>query len=230
VGLTVALAKGRLADKAMDLFVRAGVTCPAMKETMDETSRRLVFSSEETDLSFFMAKAPDVPTYVDYGAADVGVAGKDTLLEEGRHLYEVLDLKFGVCRMVVAGHEKTRDRLRRGNNLRVATKYPRIALDYFSRRKQQTVEIIKLNGSVELAPIIGLADVIVDIVESGVTLAENGLNVLEEITPLSARMVVNRASMKTRRAPVTELITKLKEALIQDTSILEDTSCSAEPR
>ena len=102
MGLTVALAKGRLADKAMDLFVRAGVTCPAMKETMDETSRRLVFSSEEADLSFFMAKAPDVPTYVDYGAADVGVAGKDTLLEEGRHLYEVLDLRFGACRMVVA--------------------------------------------------------------------------------------------------------------------------------
>ncbi|MDR1979501.1 MAG: ATP phosphoribosyltransferase [Synergistaceae bacterium] len=216
MGLTVALAKGRLADKTLDLFARAGAVCPETREIMGETSRRLVFASEGTGLSFFMAKAPDVPTYVDYGAADVGVTGKDTLLEGGRNLYEVLDLKFGVCRMVVAGYEETRDRLRHGNNLRVATKYPRIALDYFSRRKQQTVEIVKLNGSVELAPIIGLADVIVDIVESGVTLAENGLSVLEEITPLSARMVVNRASMKTRRSRVAELITQLKNALVSE--------------
>ncbi|MDR1623065.1 MAG: ATP phosphoribosyltransferase [Synergistaceae bacterium] len=225
MGLTVALTKGRLADKAIDLFVRAGVICPAMKETMGEAARRLIFSNEDAGLSFFMAKAPDVPTYVDYGAADVGIAGKDTLLEGGRHLYEVLDLKFGVCKMVVAGYEKTRDRLRYGNNLRVATKYPHIALDYFSRRKQQTVEIVKLNGSVELAPIIGLADVIVDIVESGVTLAENGLSVLEEITSLSARMVVNRASMKMRRSHVAELIKKLKHVLT-----LEDTLWNAGPK
>ncbi|MDR1874489.1 MAG: ATP phosphoribosyltransferase [Synergistaceae bacterium] len=210
-GLTVALAKGRLAGRTVDLFIKAGVVRPELKEIMDETSRRLVFSSEGPRLNFFMAKAPDVPTYVDYGAADVGVTGKDTLLEERRNLYEVLDLGFGACRMVVAGREEIRDRLRYGNNLRVATKYPRIAVDYFGRRKQQTVEIVKLNGSVELAPIIGLADVIVDIVETGATLAENGLSVLEEITPLSARMVVNRASMKMQRVRIAELITKLKK-------------------
>jgi ATP phosphoribosyltransferase len=215
-GLTVALTKGRLAARTIDLFIRAGVVREEMREILDEASRRLIFSSEEPRLSFFMAKAQDVPTYVDYGAADVGIAGKDTLLEEERNLYEVLDLKFGLCRMVVAGREETRDRLRYGNNLRVATKYPRIALDYFGRKKQQTVEIVRLNGSVELAPIVGLADVIVDIVETGATLAENDLSILEEITPLSARMVVNRASMKMRRVRIAELITKLRNALTSE--------------
>jgi ATP phosphoribosyltransferase len=209
--LTFALTKGRLADKTVELFDRAGILPGAIKTTMTEKSRRLVFSSE--DLSFFLAKAPDVPTYVEYGAADIGIAGKDVLLEEGRNLYEVLDLGFGVCSMVVAGCETAREKVRYGNNLRVATKYPHIALDYFGRRKQQTVEIIRLNGSVELAPIVGLADAVVDIVETGDTLRENGLNVLEEIFPLSARMVVNRASMKMERKRIVEMIKKLKKIL-----------------
>jgi ATP phosphoribosyltransferase len=209
--LTFALTKGRLADKTVELFSRAGILPGGMRAEMAEKSRRLIFSGEE--LSFFMAKAPDVPTYVEYGAADIGVAGKDVLLEEGRNLYEVLDLGFGVCSMVVAGCEESREKVRHGNNLRVATKYPRIALDYFGRRKQQTVEIIRLNGSVELAPIVGLADAIVDIVETGGTLRENGLNVLEEIFPLSARMVINRASMKMEHKRIVEMIKKLKAVL-----------------
>jgi ATP phosphoribosyltransferase len=211
--LVFALAKGRLAERAVKLFGDAGIMCGEIKSDMDRGSRKLIFSNEESGMSFFLAKASDVPTYVDYGAADIGVAGKDSLLEERRNLYEVLDLGFGACRMIVAGREDMRDRLRRGNNFRVATKYPNIALDYFSRQKQQSVEIIKLAGSVELAPIIGLADFIVDIVETGGTLRENGLCVLEEIAPLSARMVVNRASMKIEHARVTGIIKRLKEVL-----------------
>jgi ATP phosphoribosyltransferase len=214
--LVAALTKGRLSKDAIDLFGRAGILSAGMKSALaalEKKSRRLIFSSADSDLWFFLAKASDVPTYVDYGAADVGVAGKDTLMEGRRNLYEVLDLGFGACEMVVAGPESERDRLKRGNNLRVATKYPHIALDYFVRRKQQTVEIIMLNGSVELAPIIGLSDVIVDIVETGSTLRENGLTVLEEIAPISARLVVNRASMKTERERIVRMIKKLKAVL-----------------
>ena len=214
--LVAALTKGRLSEDAIDLFARAGILSAGMKSALaalEKKSRRLIFSSADSDLRFFLAKASDVPTYVDYGAADVGVAGKDTLMEGRRNLYEVLDLGFGACAMVVAGPESERGRLKYGNNLRVATKYPHIALDYFVRRKQQTVEIIMLNGSVELAPIIGLSDVIVDIVETGSTLRENGLTVLEEIAPISARLVVNRASMKIERERIARVIKKLKAAL-----------------
>jgi ATP phosphoribosyltransferase len=211
--LVCALTKGRLAEDAIDLFDRAGVLCDEIKFSMKQKSRKLIFSSEESEISFFMAKATDVPTYVEYGAADIGIAGKDSLLEGRRNLYEVLDLGFGACTMIAAGFENTREHIRRGNNLRVATKYPHIALDYFVRRKQQSVEIIKLNGSVELAPIVGLADVIVDIVETGATLKENGLTPLEEIAPISARMVVNRASMKIEHARIVELIKKIKAVL-----------------
>ena len=214
--LVAALTKGRLSDDAINLFDRAGILSEGMKSVLtalEKKSRRLIFSSADSDLRFFLAKASDVPTYVDYGAADVGVAGKDTLMEGQRNLYEVLDLGFGACTMAVAGPEHERDRLKRGNNLRVATKYPHIALDYFVRRKQQTVEIIMLSGSVELAPIIGLSDVIVDIVETGSTLRENGLTVLEEIAPISARLVVNRASMKIERERIVRVIKKLKAVL-----------------
>ncbi|MDR0764259.1 MAG: ATP phosphoribosyltransferase [Synergistaceae bacterium] len=214
--LVAALAKGRLSGDAIDLFGRAGILSAGMKSALgalEKKSRRLIFSSPDSDLRFFLAKAPDVPTYVDYGAADVGVAGKDTLMEGRRNLYEVLDLGFGACTMAVAGPEEARDHLTRGNNLRVATKYPRIAIDYFVRRKQQTVEIIMLGGSVELAPIIGLSDVIVDIVETGSTLRENGLTVLEKIAPISARLVVNRASMKIERERIALMIKKLKAVL-----------------
>jgi ATP phosphoribosyltransferase len=211
--IVFALAKGRLAEHAMKLLDEAGIICDEIKSDMGRGSRKLIFSSEESKTSFFLAKAPDVPTYVDYGAADIGVAGKDSLLEERRNLYEVLDLGFGACRMIVAGREDMRERLRRGNNFRVATKYPNIALNWFARQKQQSVEIIRLAGSVELAPIIGLADFIVDIAETGRTLRENGLCALEEITPISARMVVNRASMKIKHARVVGIIKKLKGIL-----------------
>jgi len=211
--LVVALTKGRLVDNAVELFGRAGILSDGLKAALGKKSRRLVFSSRDSDIEFFLAKASDVPTYVDYGAADIGVAGKDTLLEGRRNLYEVLDLGFGACTMVVAGREEMREQVRRGNNLRVATKYPQIALDYFVRRKRQSVEIVMLNGSVELAPIIGLADAIVDIVETGGTLRENGLSILEEIVPISARLVVNRASMKVEHKRVVELIKKIKAVL-----------------
>ena len=209
--LTFALAKGRLAKKSMKLFEQIGVTCEEMK---DESSRRLIFVNEELKYRFFLAKAPDVPTYVEYGAADIGIVGWDTVLEEGRQLYEVLDLGFGKCRMCVAGPESAKELLRHHELIRVATKYPNIAKDYFYNRKHQTVEIIKLNGSIELAPIVGLSEVIVDIVETGSTLKENGLKVLEEICPLSARMVVNQVSMKLEQDRIKDIITNLKQVLV----------------
>ena len=155
--LTVALAKGRLANKAMELFGRIGISCEEMK---DKGSRKLIFVNEELGIRFFLAKASDVPTYVEYGAADIGIVGKDTILEEGRKLYEVMDLGIGKCRMCVCGPESARERLNHHELIRVATKYPGIAKDYFYNRKYQTVEIIKLNGSIELAPIVGLSEVI----------------------------------------------------------------------
>ncbi len=211
--LTVALAKGRLAGKAMELFEQIGISCPEMK---DNSSRKLIFVNEELGMRFFLAKANDVPTYVEYGAADIGIVGKDTILEEGRKLYEVLDLKTGKCRMCVCGPESARERLNHHELIRVATKYPRIAKDYFYNRKYQTVEIIKLNGSIELAPIVGLADVIVDIVETGSTLRENGLVVLEEICGLSARMVVNQVSMKRENERISRIIREIQNQLKEE--------------
>ena len=210
--LTFALAKGRLADKTLALFEQIGITCEEMK---DKTSRKLIFTNEELGFRFFLAKAGDVPTYVEYGAADIGVVGKDTLLEEGRKLYEVLDLKMGQCRMCVCGPESARAYLNNHEQIRVATKYPASAKDYFYNKKHQTVEIIKLGGSIELAPIVGLSEVIVDIVETGSTLRENGLSVLEEVCPLSARMVVNQVSMKMEDERITRLIQQLRP-LIQN--------------
>ena len=208
--LTFALTKGRLADKTLSLLESIGLTCEEMK---DKSSRKLVFVNEEQKLRFFLAKGPDVPTYVEYGAADIGVVGKDTLLEEGRRVYEVLDLGFGKCRMCVCGPAKARELLLHHEMIRVATKYPVIAKDYFYNEKYQTVDIIKLNGSVELGPIVGLADVIVDIVETGSTLRENGLEVLEEICPLSARMIVNQVSMQMETERIKEIILRLREKL-----------------
>ena len=169
--------------------------------------------NEEQKLRFFLAKGPDVPTYVEYGAADIGIVGKDTILEEGRNIYEVLDLGFGRCRMCICGPEDARELLQHHELIRVATKYPHIAKDYFYNKKHQTVEIIKLNGSIELAPIVGLSEVICDIVETGSTLRENGLAVLEEVCPLSARMVVNQVSMKMENERITKLITDLKDVI-----------------
>lgn len=214
--ITIALAKGRLADKAMDLFERIGIHCEEMK---DKHSRKLIFVSEDLGMRFFLAKASDVPTYVEYGAADLGIVGKDTILEEGRKLYEVLDLKMGACRMCICGPETARERLKHHELIRVATKYPHIAKDYFYNKKYQTVEIIKLNGSIELAPIVGLADVIVDIVETGSTLRENGLVVLEEVCGLSARMVVNQVSMKRENERITRIIKGLQEILREEGNV-----------
>lgn len=208
--LTFALAKGRLAKKTMGYLEQIGITCEEMK---DPDSRKLIFVNEELKLKFFLAKASDVPTYVEYGAADIGVVGKDTILEEGRKMYEVLDLGLGKCRMCVAGPKEAAELLKHGELIRVATKYPNIAKDYFYNKKHQTVEIIKLNGSIELAPIVGLSEVIVDIVETGSTLRENGLVVLEEICPLSARMVVNQVSMKMEHERITKMIKQLRDEL-----------------
>ena len=206
--ITFALAKGRLAKHTLSLLEQIGITCEEMK---DEKTRKLIFVNEELGYRFFLSKATDVPTYVEMGAADIGVVGKDTILEAGRKLYEVLDLNVGKCRMCVAGPESAREKLNDGSLIRVASKYPRIAKDYFYNTKHQTVEIIKLNGSVELAPIVGLSEVIVDIVETGYTLKENGLKVLEEICPLSARVVVNEVSMKMEHERITKLVKDLKK-------------------
>ena len=205
--ITFALAKGRLAKKTLGILEKIGITCEEMK---DPDTRKLIFVNEDLKLKFFLAKASDVPTYVEYGAADFGVVGKDTILEEGRKMYEVLDLGMAKCRMCVAGPAKAKALLNSGEVIRVATKYPNIAKDYFYNKKHQTVEIVKLNGSIELAPIAGLSEVIVDIVETGSTLRENGLEVLEEICPLSARMVVNEVSMKMEQERITKIINDLK--------------------
>lgn len=210
--LTFALTKGRLADKTLKLLNQIGIHCD---EILDKESRKLIFVNEELKLRFFLAKGPDVPTYVEYGVADIGVVGKDTIMEEGRRIYEVLDLGFGKCRMCVCGPEHAKTLLEHHEMIRVASKYPNIAKDYFYNRKFQTVDIIKLNGSVELGPIVGLSDVIVDIVETGSTLKENGLMVLEEICPLSARMIVNQVSMKMQQERIRNIITSLKEVLYE---------------
>ena len=208
--LTFALTKGRLADKTLSLLESIGLTCEEMK---DKSSRKLVFVNEEQKLRFFLAKGPDVPTYVEYGAADIGVVGKDTLLEEGRRVYEVLDLGFGKCRMCVCGPAEAGELLKHHKMIRVASKYPNIAKEYFYNKKNQTVDIIKLNGSVELGPIVGLSDVIVDIVETGGTLRENGLEVLEEVCPISARMIVNQVSMQMQPERIKDLIARLRVKL-----------------
>ena len=208
--LTFALAKGRLAKQTLGLLEQIGITCEEMK---DPDTRKLLFVNEDLKVKFFLAKASDVPTYVEYGAADIGVVGKDTILEEGRNLYEVMDLNLGKCRMCVCGPESARERLKHHELIRVATKYPHIAKDYFYNQKNQTVEIVKLNGSVELAPIVGLSEVIVDIVETGTTLRENGLEVLEEICPLSARIVVNQVSLKMEHQRIRELLNNLNELI-----------------
>ena len=208
--LTFALTKGRLAKKTLELLEELGITCEEMK---DKESRKLIFVNEELKLKFFLAKGPDVPTYVEYGAADVGVVGKDTIMEEGRNVHEVLDLQFGKCRMCVCGPKSAEELLKHRELIRVATKYPNIAKDYFYNKKHQTVEIIKLNGSIELAPLVGLSEVIVDIVETGSTLKENNLGVLEEVCPLSARMIVNPVSMRMENDRIKDLVTRLRTLL-----------------
>jgi ATP phosphoribosyltransferase len=189
------------------MFEKIGITCDELK---DEKTRKLIFENKELGYRFFLAKPSDVPTYVEYGAADIGIVGKDTILEAGRNLYEVYDLGIGKCRMCVCGPASAKEYLESHELIRVATKYPNIAKDYSYNKKHQTVEIIKLNGSIELAPIVGLSEVIVDIVETGATLRENGLEVLEEVCPLSARMVVNQVSMKMENERINKIINDLR--------------------
>ncbi|MCR5647501.1 MAG: ATP phosphoribosyltransferase [Acholeplasmatales bacterium] len=197
--LTFALSKGRLADKILDMLRKLNLCDLAI----EDDDRRLVI--ESGNYRFYLAKPSDVPTFVDSGVADLGVVGKDTVLEENRDITQVLDLGFGKCRMCVCGKVSDGDKYKYISNLRVATKYPHIAKEYFDSIDQNTT-IIKLNGSVELGPVSGLSDVIVDIVESGRTLKENGLEVKEVIHDLSARLVANNASLKTKYDEISELI------------------------
>lgn len=207
--LTIALSKGRLTDMSVELFEAIGIDCTELKSS----SRKLILSDEKNKIKFFLAKPSDVPTYVEYGAADIGIVGKDTLLEEGRHLYEVLNLGFAACKMVVAGPAELQGKLDQLTNKRVATKYPRIAREYFEHKRRESIEIIKLNGSIELAPLVGLSEVIVDLVESGRTLKENGLVVLDTIADISSRLVVNRVSMKMESERISAIIEGIRKEL-----------------
>lgn len=198
--ITFALAKGRLAEQAFELLEQLGIDCSEPRNP----GRQLVLWDRKNNVRFILVKPSDVPTYVDHGVADIGVVGKDTLLESGRPLYEVLDLTFGKCRLCIAGYAEQHQSATRAT-FRVATKYPNVARSYYDA-KGQTIEIIELHGSVELGPVIGLSDVILDIVESGSTLKANGLTVLETVCECSARLVVNRVSMKTKRDRIREII------------------------
>lgn len=208
--ITFALPKGRIMQDAMALFAKIGITCPEMAED----SRKLVFENRESRYRFMAVRAQDVPTYVEYGCADLGVVGKDTLLEQGGDLYEPLDLRFGYCRLVVAEPKVLRD----GDdpagwsNIRVATKYPNITERYFAAKGVQ-VELIKLYGSIELAPLVGLAERIVDLVSTGGTLRDNGLAEVETICEVTSRLIVNRASLKTKHRRVTAIIDGLERVI-----------------
>ena len=199
--ITFALAKGRLAEQAFTLLENLGIDCTEPRNP----GRQLVLWDKKNNIRFILVKPSDVPTYVDHGVADFGVVGKDTLLEAGRPLYEVLDLTFGRCRLCIAGYADQKNQQATRATFRVATKYPNVARRYYDA-KGQTIEIIELHGSIELGPVIGLSDVILDIVESGSTLRANGLSVLEEVAECSARLVVNRVSMKTKRDRIREII------------------------
>lgn len=205
----VALTKGRLEEHALEIFKSIGVDT----SELEDKGRKLIFkcSNEEFNVEFFLVKAPDVTTYVEYGAADIGIVGKDTLMEKNKEFYEVLDLRVGKCRFALAALPEFN--LEEGyNRKKIATKYPYVAREFF-RSKDLDIEIIKIEGSVELAPIVGLADAIVDIVETGATLKENGLIIVEEICPISARMIVNKASMKTKREEIGNIIEKISKVI-----------------
>lgn len=206
--LTVALAKGRLAKYSIELFEKCGIDMSELKQD----TRKLVVYDKKKEVRFVLVKPSDVPVYVYRGVADIGIVGKDTLLEAGLPLYEMLDLNYAACKICVAGYEGKNNGKITSSRLRVATKYPRVAKMFYDG-KGEDIEIIKLNGSIELAPILDLSDVIVDIVESGNTIRENGLSILEDICDVSARLVVNQVSLKTKAGVITPLIGKMKEAL-----------------
>jgi len=202
--LNIALPKGRLGEKVYGMFERAGFECPSIHEE----NRKLFFENEVLDIRYFWVKPSDVAIYVARGAADIGVAGKDILLEYRPDVYELLDLNVGKCRMCVAGPKDFRDDPAR--TLRVATKFSHIATDYYTSIGRD-IDVIGLNGSIELAPILGLSDVIVDIVETGTTLKENNLAVLETIVPISARLIANKASFVFYKARIEELTRRLQQ-------------------
>ena len=204
--INVALPKGRLGEKAYSLFARAGYDCPELLEE----NRKLTFENELAGVRYFWVKPSDVAIYVERGAADIGVAGRDILLEYAPDVYELLDLGIGKCRMCVAGHKDFTDS--HTGILRVATKFPAIARRYYAAQSRE-IDVIRLNGSIELAPILGLSDVIVDIVETGKTLAENGLGVLEEIEPISARLIANKAHYKFKGEEIESLRRRLEQAV-----------------
>lgn len=208
--INIALPKGRLGERAYDIFERIGYGCPSIREN----TRKLIFENQETHVRYFWVKPSDVAVYVERGAADVGVVGKDILKEKGFDVYELLDLKMGVCRMAVAGvkGQKPDPEV----TLRVATKFPNIAREYF-RKKSREIDIIKLHGSIEIAPILGMSDVIVDIVETGTTLRENNLEVFEEVFPISARLVANRVSYKFKNQRLRSLCDKIAEQIREET-------------
>jgi ATP phosphoribosyltransferase len=206
--ITIALSKGKLLDEAMVLFQHAGYSCPELSEE----SRKLVFTCRDSETALLIVRPTDIPTYVEYGAADAGIVGKDVLLEQEPDIYEPLDLGFGFCRISVAALKGQERRQRLSSKLRVATKYPNITQRYFNQQGIP-VEIIKLYGSIELAPVVGLADRIVDLVSSGNTLKANNLTEVEVIAESTARLIINRASLKTKYVPITDLIARLKKAL-----------------
>ncbi|MDR0951879.1 MAG: ATP phosphoribosyltransferase [Oscillospiraceae bacterium] len=210
--LSVALPKGRLGERAYSIFERAGFGCAEIHEN----SRKLIFDDEIRGIRYFWAKPSDVASYVEYGAADVGVAGLDVLLEQKPEVFELLDLHLGQCAMAVAGRARALDS--RGETLKVATKFPNVALRHFSEQGRE-IEVIKLHGSIELAPLVGLSDVIVDIVETGKTLRENGLEVLETIFDISSRLIVNKAAFRFKNERVLELCRKLEMELAREEKI-----------
>lgn len=204
--LNIALPKGRLGEKVYNLLKKAGYACPAI----EDPGRKLIFENPETGVRYFWVKPSDVAIYVERGAADLGIAGKDILLEYRPEVYELLDLGLGKCRMAVAGPKSFRDHP--GRALRIATKFPHIAAKYYAGLGRD-IDIIKLNGSIEIAPILGLSDVIVDIVETGKTLKENDLEVLETIVPISARLIANQAAYQFQYDAIRTLVRNLEEQL-----------------
>jgi len=207
--ISVALPKGRLGEKVYDMFEKAGYDCPSIKEG----SRKLIFENKEKMVRFFWVKPSDVAIYVERGAADLGVAGKDILLEYEPDIYELLDLDLGKCRMAVASKEDFRDNTEK--TLRVATKFVNITKNYYAS-KSRDIDVVKLNGSIEIAPILGLSDVIVDIVETGTTLKENNLKVFETIVPISARLIANKSSYKFKCEKILDIKEKLSEQVIKN--------------
>jgi ATP phosphoribosyltransferase len=214
--ITFALPKGRIMQDSMKLFEQIGITCPEMAGD----SRKLVFENKDQGFRFMAVRATDVPTYVEYGCADIGVVGKDTLLEQEKDLYELLDLKFGYCRLVVAEPKELKEQDDPGNwsNIRVATKYPNITEKYFASRGIQ-VELIKLYGSIELAPLVGLSERIVDLVSTGATLRDNGMVEVETIAEVTTRLIVNRASLKTKHQRIVKIVDDLEKVIGTETRI-----------